>query len=193
VLSINAFSQFESMQFCQFSIEALWNHSLDTAAAAKLIAKHENSDLKLADEAFVAGMLHDVGKLVLAANFPGQFKQVVELLQKENIDSTAAELRVFGVNHANIGGYLLGLWGLPVPVVEAIALHHNPGQALKKIFSPLTAVHAADALVHRQQSGGVKTAFGIVDEVYLAELGLSENLRHWQAAWAGNEANQKAA
>src|SRR5439155_19134618 len=111
------------------------------AAAAKTIAREENADDKLADEAFISGMLHDSGKLVLAANFTRQFNQVLELAWGEKLGQAAAEQQVFGATHAEVGGYLLGLWGLPVPVVEAIALHHCPGRSTQKCFSPLTAVH----------------------------------------------------
>lgn len=193
VLSINAFSQFESMQFRRFSIESLWSHSLDTAAAAKLIAQLEHADQKVADEAFVAGMLHDVGKLVLAANFPEQFMQVIDLLKEGETDSCGAEQQVFGVNHAGVGGYLLGLWGLPVPIVEAIALHHKPGQSRERSFSPLAAVHAADGLVHQDQATGIHSPYGVMDDLYMAELGLTGRYKSWQAAWGGNNAIAKAA
>jgi HD-like signal output (HDOD) protein len=179
VLSIHAFSQFESLTLGRFPIDALWSHSLNTAAVARNIAQLDSADQKLADETFIAGMLHDTGKLVLAANFTEQFSEALQLAWKENLALFAAEMQVFGVTHAEVGGYLLGLWGLPVPVVEAIALHHCPGRASQKSFSPLTALHVANALVHQRDGDGTGEA-GRVDSGYLSELGLSGRLNAWQ-------------
>ena len=69
------------------------------------------------------GILHDTGKLILAANFPAQYDQVLQTGQIGSLALLAAEERIFGSNHAQVGGFLLGLWGLPVPIVEAIAFH----------------------------------------------------------------------
>ncbi|MEO8425838.1 MAG: response regulator [Verrucomicrobiota bacterium] len=179
VLSINAFSQFEQIKIGGFSFESLWDHSLNTAAAAKLIALAENAERKMVDEAFIAGMLHDTGKLVLASNFAEQYNEVFRLARENKREVVMAELDVFGATHADVGGYLLGLWGLPVPVVEAIALHHNPGKTIHKTFSPLTAVHAADVLVHESQMSGTGISAGF-DANYLGELGLSDRPDVWR-------------
>ena len=179
VLSINAFSQFESVDYEKFSIAALWTHSLDTAALAKQIAQAEQADRKLADESFVAGLLHDTGKMVLAANFPDRFKECLALMQKDDVEPAAAEQQIFGADHADIGGYLLALWGLPVPVVEAIALHHRPANGTEKCFTPLTAVHVGNALSgERAQIAGSNPA---LDLEYLAAIGLAERLPVWRA------------
>ena len=181
VLSINAFSQFEPQSLGRFSLEALWNHSLNTAATAKNIAKSHCDDAKLADEAFIAGMLHDVGKLLLAANFSERFKQSLSLIWDGKRDPIEAEREIFAASHADVGGYLLGLWGLPVPVVEAIALHHTPGKAIQKCFSPLTAVHAANAIVHERDSSELPPSRRI-DAEYFATLGLTDQLKDWRKA-----------
>jgi len=188
VLSINAFSQFEQCKIGGFSLESLWDHSLNTAAAAKLIALAEHAERKIADEAFIAGMLHDTGKLVLASNFAEQYNDVVRLAQTNKQEVLIVELEVFGATHADVGGYLLGLWGLPVPVVEAIALHHNPGKTTHKTFSPLTAVHAANVLIYesRQQGNGINA--GQIDTNYLNALGLSDRPDVWRATLRESEA-----
>ena len=182
VLSINAFSQFESFELGKFSIEALWTHSLNTAATAKDIARAEGADHKLADEAFIAGMLHDIGKLVLATNFTEQFNEALQLMWKDNLEPYMAEQQVFGASHADVGSYLLGLWGLPVPVVEAIALHHWPSQAVQKQFSPLTAVHAANGIVRERDAASGQGQAGPIDLDYLTELGLDARLQAWRQA-----------
>jgi HD-like signal output (HDOD) protein len=186
VLSIHAFSQFTAVKLGTFSIDTLWAHSQLTAGLAKEIARLESGEQKLLDDSFVAGLLHDTGKLVLASNFPGQYDGVLEAARGGILALLAAEENTFGANHAEVGGYLLGLWGLPVPVVEAIALHHQPAQSLHCAFSPLTAVHAADALVHVPCPGTQQRSESEIDLQYLGRLGLESRLEIWRAAAEAN-------
>ena len=98
----------------------------------------------------VVGLLHDAGKLVLAANCPKEYADVLALMRKESITSYAAEGRIFGATHAEIGSYLLWLWGLPDEVCRAVAFHHQPREASAKSFTAAAAIHAADALEHER-------------------------------------------
>jgi len=180
VLSLNAFSQFEGVKVEGFSFGDLWLHSLQTGAAAKAVALCEQGDRKLADEAFVSGLLHDTGKVVMAANFPDRYAAVVRLVQAEAIEPCDAERRVFGASHSDVGGYLLGLWGLPVPVVEAIAFHHRPQLGAERTFSPLTAVHVADAFLHALAAPPGTGAEPRLDLEYLNDLGLTARVPVWR-------------
>ncbi len=176
VLSLNAFSQYESVKTDGFSLAALWNHSLATASAAKRIAQLEKSVAKTVDHAFAAGLLHDVGKTVLAFNFPDQYGKTIQLAQSQGADLLKAEQETFGANHADVGGYLLGLWGLPVPVVDAISLHHQPSLGADEVFTPLTAVHAANALVCCGKTADSSPAW---DAEYLSRLSLTDHAADW--------------
>ena len=183
ILSTNVFSQFENTRVGGFSAEALWQHSLRTASAAKIIAKLEHANHSTIDEAFVAGMLHDTGKLILAANFPEQYEKALEFIDPTAPNIAEAEQEMLGCSHAEIGGYLLGLWGLPVPVVEAITLHHSPTLTTTETFSALTATHVANALVHDPDGAGG------VDAVYLSSLGLNKRLPAWREALQESQGN----
>lgn len=174
VLSIHAFSQFTPPPHSGFSMTKLWNHSLATASMAKRLAQMEANDRKLEDEAFVAGLLHDAGKTALAYNFPAQYGALFREIKTDDATRLAAEQAAFGVNHADVGGYLLGLWGLPTPVVEAIALHHQPQLTLSENFTPLTAVHVANALVRARGQAPLA-----VDMAYLDRLHLAGRLEMW--------------
>lgn len=180
VLSIHAFSQFAHANAGGLTMESLWAHSLNVAARSKLIAQLEQADRKAVDEAFTAGMLHDIGKLVLAANMPEVFAQSVRLAEAEGLEFYRAEVQVLGASHADIGGYLLGLWGLPVPVVEAIALHHQPGLMPQPAFSPLTIVHAADVLVWEGMAAATAMGRPQLDVDYLAAVGMTERVTVWR-------------
>jgi len=181
VLSIKAFSQFNSAHIEGFSSEKLWHHSLATAAAAKTIARLEGAGEKMSDEAFVGGMLHDIGKLVLSVNLTEHYRKVVKLVVTEKMECYRAEQEIFGANHADVGGRILSYWGLPHPVVEAIASHHEPSLSGQKIFSPLTVVHAANALLHQLEDPEAPADAGL-DMPYLEELGLVDRLEVWRAA-----------
>lgn len=177
VLSIHAFAEFQPHHASGFCPDALWNHSLAVAAAARALAKLETDDRKLIDEAFVGGLLHDAGKAALAFNFPREYSQVHEAIELGSRDLLAEEQKTFGVNHADVGGYLLGLWGLPTPVVEAIALHHEPGRSETASFSPLTAVHVANVL---QKLPPDPVGPGGLDANYLRRLSLEDRIPVWQ-------------
>jgi HD-like signal output (HDOD) protein len=97
-------------------------------------------------------------------------------MQVEGRFASDAEQEVFGATHGEVGGYLLAIWGLPVPVVEAVALHHNPARFFSDKFNPLTAVHVANAL---QRADSADQATLLVDKDYLGELGFENKLVEW--------------
>jgi len=178
VLSIDAAAQFAPLDCGHAKMKSLWAHHLAVASAAKLIAQHERADRKMVCEAFTAGILHDIGKLVLAANFPGDYASALQLAEQEKLEICTAEVRVLGADHAEVGAYLLGLWGLPAPVVEAVALHHVPSAAVQPSFSPLTIVHAANVLVSEIESG---TGGSLpLDENYLSTVGAGDRANRWR-------------
>jgi HD-like signal output (HDOD) protein/CheY-like chemotaxis protein len=180
ILSIHAFSQFKGVNTGSLQMETLWNHSLRVASHAKAIAQAEGADSKVADEAFAAGMMHDIGKLILAVNLPGEFENVWKWAEADKLEFQDAEQRVFGANHADVGGYLIGLWGLPVPVVEAVALHHCPSRAPVREFSPLTCVHAANAFAGEGSAKKGGAAPAPMDLTYITRIGLLPHVTVWR-------------
>ncbi|MFN3532374.1 MAG: HDOD domain-containing protein [Candidatus Brocadia sp.] len=178
-LSYSLFSSLNQIKIHNFSPDALWQHSMAVGSFAKKIARAENYPLKGIDDAFVAGMLHDLGKLVLAINLPERYSEKLTLLEKNNISHLEAEMQVFNGTHAEAGAYLVGLWGITDPIVEALAFHHSPGVCPSKGFSLVTAVHVANVLANEIWPG--ETGAGPpVDYAYIAELGLSERLSIWR-------------
>jgi HD-like signal output (HDOD) protein/CheY-like chemotaxis protein len=150
-----------------FNLEQLWRHSEQTGAAARAIALSENLSTAQADEAFLAGVLHDVGKVVFAT------KASALPVGGSTVD-IAAQMEA---HHAEVGAYLLGLWGFPDSIVEAVAFHHTPGDASEKKFGLAGIVHVADQLVHHRLPIDAGLQPG-----YLAMLGLEHCLPKWSAA-----------
>ncbi len=180
VLLAHTFSSFDKLQLVGFSAESLWQHSLLTGQFARRIAALENSGPKLAEQAFAAGLLHDIGKLLLAANLPEPFGQALALAQAKNCQSWEAETQIFGASHAELGACMLGIWGLPMPIIKAVALHHCPSRWLGQGFSPLTAVHAGNVLGHEARMEYSTRIRGEVDSVYMKDLGLDQRIEEWR-------------
>jgi putative nucleotidyltransferase with HDIG domain len=143
-LALHMFSKFSSSQNSSFSIQLLWDHSFSTAMLAKTIAEREEMSKEVVGDSFTAGLLHDIGKLMLACRLPDRHAEAVNIAQRDAIPLWLAEHQVLSVTHAEIGAYLLGLWGLPDSIVEAVAYHHRPMESGNTAFCALTAVHIAD-------------------------------------------------
>jgi HD-like signal output (HDOD) protein len=180
-LSVEIFRVFEpKAPLPGFSLEGLERHArLAAHIAARLpVPKH------LADITMVAGMLHDVGKLILAWKLPGQFKELLAKAAEEHCPLHKVEEREDGFSHAEIGAYLLGLWGLPYTLVEAVALHHGPNRVPHQYFDAVSAVHVANLLAHELDavSSEVPLENGIeINQEELAALGVKDELAAWRA------------
>jgi putative nucleotidyltransferase with HDIG domain len=190
VLTVHIFTPPSGSLAPGFSITALWNHSMATAFAAKAIAREEKLDRADMEDAFMGGLIHDVGKLVLAASLAESYGEVITRVRELDCPLWIAEQEVLGTTHAAVGAYLMGVWGIPDRIVEAIAFHHSPMTCPDRAFSPLTAVHVGNALAQAEQSGGKAKTSETLDMNYLAWLGLAERLALWSSA--GRNALQQA-
>jgi putative nucleotidyltransferase with HDIG domain len=128
--------------------DGFWRHAITTAAAASVIAR--NVGLSTAD-AFSAGLLHDLGAVLLHRRDPDAF--TVATAAPTISDQVAAELAAFGVTHADEGAAALDAWGFPAPFVEAIALHQHGIEAPKHALGRVLRVAEAVALEHAPMPG----------------------------------------
>lgn len=160
-----------------FSIEHLVDHSLRVASLARMVTLAAGGNPALAEDAMLAGMLHDVGKLVLAMSLRDEYQTVLRRARDESAPVHLVEREHFGADHADVGGYLLELWGLPGAIVEAAALHHRPDDSPANPFSVLTAVHVADAVVEEPLHSGPRGPS--LDEAYLKRIGVWERREAW--------------
>ena len=157
VLVHHLFSECSQSEVCRYHLETLWDHSLCTANLAREIAvSNENADF-ICNSAYLAGLLHDIGKLVLIRHLPGVYKEIIEEV-KQGASQEIAENNKVGTNHAVIGGYLSLLWGLPYTVTQGITCHHQPSIAVEiEKFSPIAeAVWHANRLCKGDSSQSEK-------------------------------------
>jgi HD-like signal output (HDOD) protein/ActR/RegA family two-component response regulator len=183
-LSAHIFRCFEHLQLKDFSITSLWDHTVKSGIIAGTIMRVERADPADAEEAHIAGMLHDLGKLMLADSMPEQFQKSLALSNERGLPSEQAELEVFGAHHGGVAAYLLSLWGLPVTMVEAVAFHHNPSNSDHLAFGPLTAVHVADVLEHELSGNTLAGTAPALDQGYLDKLKMNDRIDIWRQAVA---------
>ena len=180
VLTVHVFSQFSSTHGSRFNIGHLWEASTETGALARAIAKAEQAPALVIDQAYTAGLLHDVGILVFAANLLTRYDAMLKTAHDQAIPVWEVERQELGATHADVGAYLLGLWGLGDPIVEAVAFHHHPSNCVGNTFSPLTAVHVSNVLqqeLSQQATGDVPCQ---IDLTYLDTLHMTDRLPHWR-------------
>ncbi|MCW5958932.1 MAG: HDOD domain-containing protein [Pyrinomonadaceae bacterium] len=178
-LALCIFTKFGENQLPPGLLTKLWAHSSTIGTLSRRLALME--DKTLAQNSFTAGLLHDIGRVLLATNLPKEFLECVNLSEKQGMRLTDAEVEIFGASHAEVGAYLLGLWGLPESVVQAVAYHHQPSRTEDTKFSVLSAVHFAEALVEARDETGSDPG-SHVDNAYLDRLGMREKWSSWQTA-----------
>jgi putative nucleotidyltransferase with HDIG domain len=134
-------SIFEVMQA---SDVGLFEHSLGVAAAAGILArKHQ---IKNPEEISTAGLIHDLGKIVVRAELPDEYEKVLDIVDSRKIPMRTAEMEVLGMDHCEIGSDLASEWNLPDRLIAPVKLHHRP--AAKSDFATINAIiHFSDILI----------------------------------------------
>ena len=168
------------------SLEALTAHSLLVARSAKVLMEAEAANPTQIDHAYLAGLLHDIGLFILVEQLPERVAQVRTSAQSEKLSAWEIEHASFGVTHADIGGYLLALWGAPDVVVETTVLHHTPALSadhdheymVPAAFGVLAAVHVANAVAIAADLD-IPVGPPLVDMKYLERIGCAERLPRW--------------
>jgi putative nucleotidyltransferase with HDIG domain len=133
-----------------FDIERFWMHSISCGAAAKSIARFTNN--KIREECFIAGLIHDVGKILLYQHFPDLFMEIYNFSIQNKLLFYQSELQLFKITHQEIGGALAEKWNLPQMLQQAIKYHHAP-HPNQEYFSTTSIVHCADILVRALDFG----------------------------------------
>jgi HD-like signal output (HDOD) protein len=185
VLASGTLDKFKKIQSPGFSMDRMWQHAYTSAVYAKIIAGDAGLDRKSIDTAFMAGLLHDIGVLLIATHLPEGFARILKHMHQNQTSMAVAEMQVIGTTHAAIGAYLLGLWGLPDAIIDAVAFHHSPGCKPGEGLSLAIITHAANALAH--SGDGISDSQRVIDDIdyaYFQETGRLADLKSWQQACA---------
>ncbi len=179
-IAVEVFTLSEGFGISTSSLRTLWRHSVRTGYLAALIAIYQQVDRCLAWQAFVGGLLHDIGMLLFLTQHPQVFMAVVDLAQCRGQELRILEKNILGTTHAESGSKLLARWGVSQELLDIVTFHEQPFLAPHSGFCPLTAVYIANVL----EGGGIaQDGDGVVEwegEVYLMELGLWDDLPRWQ-------------
>ena len=163
-----------------FSFKQIHQRSMAVARAAQHIARAAKADRHVQAQAFLAGLLHDFGVLVLASHNPLDYHRIISKASLMEQPAYAIEKLELGVTHAEAGAYLLALWKLPPRVIEAVLFHHFPKANPTDGFTPLTAVHVADALLPPATSVVGCDMSSQLSMSYIKKIGMEKDLDRWQ-------------
>jgi HD-like signal output (HDOD) protein len=146
----------------------------------RALAATEGLDREAIGHAVTAATLHDAGRLVLASSLADDYGVIIDRAIAERRPLVDVEQDALGSTHAEVGAYLLGLWGLPDQVTTAVAWHHRPGASGVAGVSPLALVHAADAIAGERCPAGVPILAPAVDLDFLASIGARRDYDAWK-------------
>lgn len=178
VLSVEVFRTFlPKKPIPGFSVEEFHHHAQLTARIASEIGKK----VRMSSAVGVAALLHDVGKLVIAERAPEHLARAMQGVRQDRLPLYMIEEELVGVSHAEVGAYLLSMWGLPSPVVEAVAHHHHPERVTQEKVDMISVVYLANMLAH-EHVGSKEVTTGLpisIDPSVLSIPEVNDNLEEW--------------
>jgi len=173
ILSLHTKDFFQPRTRNRALFDELWEHALETAARSRKLASLERLSFRECQTCYVAGLLHDIGQFVLAAQV--NYANAGECPNRQAL--LKFEQEKLGITHSAIGAYLLGLWGLPEPVVITAELHHTLEAVPTHAYNPIIYVHAAENILKSSQSSEL-------DLNFLRKAGKAERFAVWREALA---------
>jgi putative nucleotidyltransferase with HDIG domain len=173
VLAEGALRSFPTALHAPLTLDRLWKHAVETARFAQDISMVAGLRSSEAESAFTAGLLHDIGRLVLAEAHGEAYFGALSASRDDRVPMVSTERTLFDCDHAEVGATMLKLWNLPDVVCDAVRWHHAPARLSQK-FTVASAVHLADALAHHQPGLAPYTP-GKLDEEHLAKCGLTSD------------------
>lgn len=182
-LAIPALSPFDQIKLDGLSLDSLTRHSVSVGMLARDIARAKGADQVSPDQAYSAGLLHDIGILILATSFTEEYQTALDLAVREGIELREAEREVFGATHEAVGAYLLGLWGLPEPLVLSAANHHNPTYDENMEFRLAVAVSAANVLERKSRPPNETRGILHRGAPDIAEFGQAQRIPVWREVY----------
>ncbi|HPY96946.1 MAG TPA: response regulator [Candidatus Cloacimonadota bacterium] len=157
------------------TIKALESHSTKVAEFAKTCAQYYKCSNEIQDHTFTASLLHDIGKFIVVTK-TNKWDNITCYAAENGLSINQAEKDILGTTHAEIGAYLLNLWGFPTSVVNAVAYHHNPSKAKNNTLGPLTFVHLSEAFISGDSLDHEDNIYHYLDLEYLNNVNIDGDL-----------------
>ena len=150
VMSVSLISSLNKKLTREFNSRQFWDHSIACGVVSRALAR--NHGYRVIGEVFIAGLLHDIGILIINQYFFNEYKEIVKIMKQESTPLEETEKRVLGVTHCEIGSWLAEKWNFPGQLVDTIAFHHHPEESdrYKEIVS---IIHMADVLCQKLDNG----------------------------------------
>lgn len=150
VMSVSLISSLSKKLTREFNSRQFWDHSIACGVIARALAR--NQGYRVIGEVFIAGLLHDIGILIINQYLFNEYKEIVKLIKQEKLSLEDAEMRVLGVTHGEIGSWLAEKWNFPGQLVDTIAYHHHPIQS-EQYREIVSIIHMADVLCQKLDNG----------------------------------------
>jgi putative nucleotidyltransferase with HDIG domain len=179
VLSVEIFSTLKGDPKFDVYVNRLWRHCTLTANLAKQIAGLITDDKKFIEDAFLSGFLHDIGILILASKLPEKYSKVINRPHDKEKEFWEIEKQLLGVSHAEIGAYLLALWGFEDTIIDAISHHHNTIVRGDEPKSLITVTHLANSFAHRLDETFNNDPQKTLNIEYLENINALEQTKEW--------------
>jgi HD-like signal output (HDOD) protein len=178
VLAQTLFKHYHASSHPEFSLERVWSHSWKTAALAQCYCREQGLPRQTQEEVFLAGLLHETGRLILMDNFPDQYQAACDAARKSHSPLESRLHEVFQAAPCEIAAYLLDLWGMPDSVVAAVSVLEKPEKEKTSKFTAASALYIADQLASRETP---PDPFPAVEwnAAYLRSIACSEDIRQW--------------
>jgi HD-like signal output (HDOD) protein/CheY-like chemotaxis protein len=180
-LSMKVFSCFDIKDYPGLDAHKLYYESLVVGTLARNLLAVDSADTPEQEAAFTAGLLRGVGCLVLATSLRETYAELLTEAGKSQQPLPEIEQKALGITHAEVGAYLMGLWGLPVQITEAIGFQYRPSSSANRGLNALTGLHVAQAIAGASRAHETLRLSVPLDTTYLRECGVEEHLPRWEA------------
>jgi HD-like signal output (HDOD) protein len=179
VLSQSLFRHYETLSSAEADVPRVWTHCWETACLAQHICRQKGLPRRAAEEAFLAGLLHEAGRLILVDNFAGQFAAACREAKRGATPLAPRLLETFQTTPGQLTAYVMELWGMPADVVNALSLQDNPQQEPGGVFSLTSALYIADHVASRKAP---PDDFGVEawNTAYLRTIGCQDDIPVWE-------------
>jgi HD-like signal output (HDOD) protein len=186
VLAQSLFRHYQSLTHSEMNLQRVWSHCWQTAYFAEQICREMQFSRKASEEAFLAGLLHETGRFILVDNFPAQFQAACQSARQMQSPLAPRMREVFRTGPAQITAYVLELWGMPTPVIDAIAVQDSVAADPSGAFTLASALYVADGITSRQTP---PDAFAPEEwnTDYLKTIGCLENIPAWEQLSPGSQ------